>query len=131
MAIHFTITPGSSSPIYRQIEDCVRRAILTGRVHPGEPLPSVRSLAEELLVNPNTVVRAYAELASRGLVLSQPGRGFFLAEWRQTLSLAERRHRLHEAAANFAQQAGFLDFSTRELLNAVEEALTKTRKDQP
>jgi len=131
MALTISITSGSPQPIYRQIEDCVRRAILSGKAQPGEPLPSVRALAEELVVNPNTVVRAYSELAAEGLVAAQPGRGYFLAERRQTLSLAERRRRLAEAAATFAREAGFLDFSTRELLAAVEAALTQPPKDSP
>jgi GntR family transcriptional regulator len=66
-AFHVNITTGSGTPIYRQIVEQVRLAVATGALGPGEALPSVRSLAERLLINFNTVAKAYAELV-RGLM---------------------------------------------------------------
>lgn len=75
MAFCFQISIGSDSPIYRQLSEQVRLAVATGKLAMGDPLPSVRALAEELVINPNTVARAYAELARDGLIEARPGRG--------------------------------------------------------
>ena len=83
MALQFRILPGSPLPIYRQVFDQVRMAIARGDFAEGEQLPSVRALAELLLVNPNTIARAYAELTRDGLVDSQAGRGLFIAARRR------------------------------------------------
>ena len=66
-------------PIYRQIKDGLKKLILTGVIAPDEKLPSVRSLATELAINPNTIQRAYAELESEGVVYSVAGKGSFAA----------------------------------------------------
>ena len=68
-----------SRPIYLQIKDGLRKLILTGAIGPDEKLPSVRSLAMELAINPNTIQRAYAELESEGVIYSVAGRGSFAA----------------------------------------------------
>ena len=73
------ITPGSSAPIYQQIVSQVRHAIVAGSVTPGDILPSVRALAEQLLINPNTVAKAYADLSKDGLIEALPGRGLAVA----------------------------------------------------
>jgi DNA-binding transcriptional regulator YhcF (GntR family) len=78
MAFDFNISPGSGSPIFRQIVDQVRLAAATGRLAPGDLLPSVRALAERLLVNPNTVAKAYGELSRDGIIETQQGRGVFI-----------------------------------------------------
>ena len=66
-----------SQPIYGQIKDGLRRLIVTGALEPDEKLPSVRSMAVELAINPNTIQRAYAELESEGFIYSVPGKGSF------------------------------------------------------
>jgi GntR family transcriptional regulator len=75
-----TIDPGSHIPIYLQIADGIREAIAAGRYRPGEPLPSLRAFALDVQVNPNTVQRAYDELAREGLIYSRRGKGLFVAE---------------------------------------------------
>src|SRR5688572_14444745 len=90
----FQISPGAASPIFKQIVDQVRLAVATGRLAAGVQLPSVRALAERLLVNPNTIARAYAEMAREGMIDSQPGRGVFVARPRQVYTRAERLRRL-------------------------------------
>ncbi len=74
------IDPGSHVPIYLQIADELRGAIAAGVYRPGEALPSLRALAVEIQVNPNTVQRAYDELLRQGITYSQRGRGLFVSE---------------------------------------------------
>ena len=69
-----------SRPLYQQVKDSLRRMMLTGLLEPDEKLPSVRSLATQLAINPNTIQRAYAELESEGYVVSVTGKGSFVAE---------------------------------------------------
>lgn len=74
-----TLNYRDSRPIYQQIKDGLRKLILTGGIGPDEKLPSVRSLATELAINPNTIQRAYAELESEGVIYSVAGKGSFAA----------------------------------------------------
>ena len=69
-----------SRPIYEQIKDGLRKLIVTGAMAPDEKLPSVRALATQLSINPNTIQRAYAELEAEGYVVSVTGKGSFVAE---------------------------------------------------
>ena len=66
-----------SRPIYEQIKDGLRKLIVTGAMKPDEKLPSVRALAQQLSINPNTIQRAYNELESEGYIYSVPGKGSF------------------------------------------------------
>jgi DNA-binding transcriptional regulator YhcF (GntR family) len=123
-AVHINITTGSGTPIYRQIGDQVRLGVATGTLGPGDPLPSVRSLADRLVINANTVAKAYAELVRDGVVESQQGLGFFVAnKKRQVYSRAERLRRLQQALEAFVHEAVFLDFSADEIREAVDEKL--------
>jgi DNA-binding transcriptional regulator YhcF (GntR family) len=70
----------SGKPVYLQLVDQVRYAAAAGGLRPGEPLPSIRPLAEELRVNRNTIAKAYAELESQGIIETLPGKGCFLKE---------------------------------------------------
>lgn len=70
----------SGKPVYLQLVDQIRYAAASGGLHPGEPLPSIRPLAEELRVNRNTIAKAYAELESQGIIHTLPGKGCFLKE---------------------------------------------------
>ena len=74
------IDPGSHVPIYLQIADGVRAAVAAGIYRPGEALPSLRALAVDVQVNPNTVQRAYDELEREGLIYARRGRGLFVAD---------------------------------------------------
>src|SRR5262249_60574627 len=77
--ITFKLNPKSGVPIYRQIQDQVRYGIASGRLRPGEQLPTVRGLAVELQVNPNTVIKAYTELERQGVLTTEQGSGTFVA----------------------------------------------------
>ncbi len=124
MALELTIVTGSSLPIYKQITDQVCMAIAAGQLLPGDPLPSVRAVAERLVINPNTVARAYADLTRDGRVVSQPGRGLSVAPRRQILSTEERHRRLETALDEFVRQVVFLDFERGEITRRLDEKLT-------
>jgi GntR family transcriptional regulator len=124
-AFHINITTGGGTPIYRQIVEQVRLAVATGVLTPGDAMPSVRSLAEQQVVNPNTVVKAYAELVRDGILESHHGKGFFVAQKRQVFSKAERLRRLRQALDAFVHEAVFLDFSPDEIRQVVDEKLDK------
>ena len=122
-AFRVTVTTGAGTPIYRQIVDQVRLAVATGALEPGESMPSVRSLADKLVINFNTVAKAYGELVRDGVLESLQGKGFFVAPRRQIYSRAERLRRLRQAADAFVREAVFLDFPAGEIRAAVDEKL--------
>jgi GntR family transcriptional regulator len=122
-SFRINITTGSNTPIYRQIVDQVRLAVATDALPAGHAVPSVRGLAEQLLVNANTVAKAYGELVRDGVLDSQQGMGFFVARKRQIYSKGERLRRLRHAASAFVHEAVFLDFAADEIRQAVEEKL--------
>jgi GntR family transcriptional regulator len=122
-SFHINVTTGSGTPIYRQIIDQVRLGVATGDLAPGHPMPSVRTLAEQNLVNPNTVVKAYSELVREGVLESHHGKGFFVAEKRQIYSRAERLRRLRQSVESFVHEAVFLDFTADEIRQSVDEKL--------
>ena len=94
MAFQIHITTGGSSPIYRQIIDQIRLAVATGQLAPDEQLPSVRAQAERLVVNPNTVARAYNELVQAGVLRAHQGRGLFVNGKRAVYGKSERQRRV-------------------------------------
>jgi GntR family transcriptional regulator len=122
---HLNVTTGAGTPIYRQIIDQVRLGVATGSLRPGQAMPSVRSLAERLVVNANTVVKAYAELVRDGVLEAQQGMGFFVAEKRQIYSKVERLRRLRLAVDDFIHEAVFLDFSAEQIRKVVDAKLTE------
>lgn len=88
------IVPGDGVPIYAQIVNGVKYLVASGRLAPGEELPPIRSLAEELLVNPNTVARAYRELEVAGVVTKRRTAGTFVSETAARLTVDQRRELL-------------------------------------
>ena len=74
-----TLNYRDSRPIYGQIKDGLRRMIVSGALEPGEKLPSIRAMAVDLAINPNTIQRAYAELEAEGFIYSVPGKGSYTA----------------------------------------------------
>jgi len=123
MAIDIQVSTGSSVPIYRQIMDQIRRAVAGGELAVGDQLPSVRSLAERLVLNQNTVARAYSELGRDGLIESQHGRGVFVARKRQVFTRAERSRRLESALESFLSEVLALDFPREEIVEALDRKL--------
>ena len=115
------IDPKSAVPVYRQIVAQLSRAISAGVYQPGEALPSQRTLALELRVNPNTVQRAFDELLRDGLIESRRGRGVFVVDRRRTTPQGAAEKSCKSALANAidaALDAGMTPSRLRELFEA-------------
>jgi GntR family transcriptional regulator len=117
-----SIDPADARPIYVQIMDEVRRAVVLGTVKPDDPLPSVRQLAGELKVNPNTVQQAYRELEREGLVYVRRGQGTFVAEEGAVQTERERRELARMVADRALREAYRNGLSSSELVEAIEAA---------
>ena len=120
--IHLALDRTSSSPAYRQLMDQVCRYIASGVLHPGDKLPSIRKTATYIGVNPTTVVRAYRELESDGLIESRHGKGAFVTDGAQLQSGEERLKALAPLAEAVAVQAIQLGADREALLRAVSDA---------
>jgi GntR family transcriptional regulator len=119
MQIH--VEPAEGVPIYQQIVDQVKRLVAAGRLAPGEELPPIRVLAEQLLVNPNTVARAYRELELAGLVAKRRTSGTYVSGGAAPMDLADRLALLAEPVDQLLTQARQLDVATEELLEYLAE----------
>ena len=119
MSLTLSIQTGSTVAIYRQIVDQVCAAALTGRLREDEPLPSVRGLAEQLVINPNTVSRAYSELVREGVIESRPGRGMFVSRRRQIYSAPERARRMEQAVTSLVSEGFLLGFTVEQIIHEV------------
>lgn len=113
------IATGDPRPIHRQIVDGVRRLIASGELAVGAALPSVRGLALQLSINPNTVARAYTELTTEGWLDARAGLGLFVAVPRQRLSDEERGRRLDDAVQRFVGDVIGLDYTAERILDRV------------
>lgn len=111
----------SGKPVYLQIVDQIKAAAASGAIKPGEPLSSIRPLAEELRVNRNTIARAYAELESQGIIESRHGKGCFLADNHSPLKKEIRRKLLIDEIDQAVVQAHHLQFDRAEFLKLVDE----------
>lgn len=86
----FSINYKDSRPIYEQVKDNLRRAIITGLVKPDEKIPSVRDLAGQLTINPNTIQKAYRELETEGYIYSVAGKGSFVGDYAPAIEVRRR-----------------------------------------
>jgi GntR family transcriptional regulator len=118
-ALMLQIATGDPRPINRQIVDGVRRMIASGELPVGAALPSVRGLAQQLTINPNTVAKAYSELTAEGWLDARAGLGLFVAIPRQRLSDDERARRLDDAVQRFVGDVIGLDYSAGTVLDRV------------
>jgi len=119
MLLH--VNPSDELPIYRQIVRQVTDAIAGGRLRPGEQLPSHRDLAEQLVIAPLTVKKAYDELELAGLITTQRGRGTFVKETLPSVAPSERRERLRDAAQRLMSQASLIGVRFDEVLDLLQE----------
>jgi GntR family transcriptional regulator len=113
------VDTASRLPIYQQLAQQIREAIARGDLRPDTGLPSVRQQSRELVINPNTVARAYTELEREGLLVSRPGRGIFVAQPRNDLTRAARDRRLTEQIDRWLTEAVHLGYSVDEVLALV------------
>lgn len=121
-------------PIYRQIVNQVKYLIASGRIRPDDELPPIRTLAEQLSVNPNTIVKAYGELEAEGIVYKRRGAGTYVADLKSPLARREQRKILEQRADLLLSEASQLDFSFDEVLDILRKrqaVLTKALKDAP
>lgn len=118
-ALMLQIATGDPRPINRQIVDGVRRLIASGELAVGAALPSVRGLALQLTVNPNTVAKAYSELTAEGWLDARAGLGLFVATPRQRLSDDERTRRLDDAVQRFVGDVIGLDYPPATIIGRV------------
>jgi GntR family transcriptional regulator len=121
--MEFQCDPTSRVPIYRQLMDQIRQAVARGRLRAGSRLPSVRVLSRELVVNPNTIARAYTELERDGVLNTRQGLGVFVAEPQAELSASARRERLSSALDRFLTEAVHLGFSADDVMSAVAKRI--------
>ena len=121
------INTASKLPIYQQLVNQIREAAARGEFQPDERLPSVRQLSRDLVVNPNTVARAYLELEREGLLNTRPGLGVFVTLPKAELTKDARRRRLRENLDHFLTEAVHLGFSADEVLRHVKDRIEQFR----
>lgn len=119
MRIH--VSPDGGVPIYLQIVNQVKYLIASGRLAPDDELPPIRNLAEQLLINPNTVARAYRELEQAGLVVSKRGAGTYVSDSGSPLARRERVRILTERVDALLAEAHQLDIDTDELVELIRK----------
>ena len=126
--LRIQIITGGKVPIYRQVVDQIRSAIGSGSLTVGDPLPSVRALATELIVNPNTIAKAYSALVNDGVIESQRGRGYFVIQRREIFTKKERKLRLSEAINPFIAEAMTLGFDEAEIIAEIQKHFSTLAK---
>lgn len=119
--MEFTITPATGIPIYLQLTEQICAGIARGRLRPDERLPSVRELSQTLVVNPNTVARAYTELEREGTLYTRPGMGVFVNNAPEPLSKKVRRERLLAGVDRLLVDAVRFGFTAEEVSELIVE----------
>ncbi len=118
-----SVNPGSFVPLYEQVKKEVRRLIALGALKPGEALPSIRELAGDLVINPNTVARAYRELEQEGLVDTHKGRGCFVAGRKPSLVSKGKEAYLEQVFDQAIEEARRFDLDRSEIIELLERRL--------
>ena len=124
--MEFSIDPKSGVPFYRQIIERVKFGIAGGRLTPGDQLPTVRRLAADLSVNPNTVIRAYREMEIEGVLDTQQGSGTFVSDRRPEIDDLERRRMLDQILTELLARASGYGFTVDEVLEGLHQ-----RREEP
>lgn len=119
MQLH--LSPGDGLPIYRQIVNQVKYLVAAGRLNPGEELPPIRTLAEQLVVNPNTIARAYLELERDGIVTKRHGSGTYVSDNGSPLKRAERMRLLAQRVDALLAEARHLDVDVEEVVQVIRQ----------
>jgi GntR family transcriptional regulator len=119
--LEFSLDPKSGVPFYKQIILQIEMAIADGRLTKGEQLPTVRGLAVDLRINPNTVARAYNELEIRGIVMTQQGTGTFISGKKVELDAIRREEILAGLTRTFISKAGSYGFTLEEIINYLKD----------
>jgi GntR family transcriptional regulator len=120
-AFAFRLDVHSGVPVYRQLIDQVQAAVASGALAPADQLPTVRQVAVDLAINPNTVSRAYREMEIRGLLDTQQGTGTFIADRKVEYSKDERERQLAQLTGEFVSRAGAAGFTLKQLMKALRD----------
>ena len=119
--MHIEISLQDGVPIYRQIVNQVKYLIASGRLTPDQELPPIRTLAEQLVVTPNTVVKAYDELEAEGVVYKRRGAGTYIADIKSPLARREKKRILAQRADALLAEASQLNFTFSEVLELLNQ----------
>ena len=122
------LNPASGIPVYVQLVDQVKHAIETGAIEAGDQLPSVRKMAEDLLINPNTVLRAYQDLEREGIIELKHGSGAFIRE--SVVARAGVMRKAQTILQTALDRLGALDLTTGEIRRLVENELALRQKSK-
>jgi GntR family transcriptional regulator len=128
--IPFRVDPTDTEPLFQQIVSTVKRGVAVGRLKPGERLPSVRELAKELVINPNTIARAYQVLEADGVTLSRRGAGTFVAERNVVVKSDERRRRFKAALEGVLADAVHLGLTAEEVQKVFAATMKRFRFEE-
>jgi GntR family transcriptional regulator len=126
--VQFTLDQHSGVPAYRQIIDQVLGGIAAGTLRPGDQLPTVRQLAVDLAINPNTVVRAYRELEIREVLSTQQGTGTFLTDKKPPVDGLERERRVARLCGELLSKAGAEGIELAEIMSYLNELSKETER---
>ncbi len=124
------IATGDGVPIYLQIANQVKHLVASQRLAPGDEIPPIRVLAHQLLVNPNTVARAYLELERAGLVVKRHGSGTYISDQGSPLARRERLKILTERVDALLTEARHLEVTPEDLLKLIKDRLQSLPKNQ-
>ena len=127
--MNMKINPKDGKPVYRQIMDQLRLMIAAGRLKPGEELPTVRGLAQTLIINPNTVARAYRELEQVGVLYTRQGSGTFVATHGTPLSRETCDRLIGERIDALLGEAKQLGYSLKDITDLVKERYKEIKKE--
>jgi GntR family transcriptional regulator len=120
-SMNFSLDPANGVPIYRQIIQQIEYGILSGRRRTGDKLPTIRSLAVELKINPNTIARAYGELEIRGILATQVGSGTYISDKCPAAEDDGRNRKIQELLGRFMQEMRGLGVDKKEIIALIEE----------
>ncbi|HUC28466.1 MAG TPA: GntR family transcriptional regulator [Candidatus Acidoferrum sp.] len=124
-AFEFALDLRTGVPVYRQLVDQVRAGIAAGTLAAGDQLPTVRQLAVDLAINPNTVMRAYRELELAALLETHQGTGTFITHKKVEVKSAERERQLGQLAGECAARAGVAGFTLEQLIERLSELVAR------
>ncbi len=123
--MQFRIDHASDRPVYRQIMDQIKRDIALGRLIKNEKLPTVRQLAGQLAINPNTIGKAYRQLEQEGIIVTKAGAGAFVANLDSNLSRSVRKKLISEELERIAVEAYHMQIDGQTLLEWFNNAVVK------
>ena len=130
MPLWIQIAPGSKQPVYKQIYDQISQMIAQGKLNTGDKLPAVRNLAAELVVNPNTVARAYSLLEQRGLVITKTGAGTFVSDPKLQDPDMQQLSILNDRLDNLISQAVNIGLTNKQIKELFENRLGQFQKNK-